>query len=79
LLFPPKVKKPERLDAEPLPEREEARHGMDARRRAHEWKPYAVQDPQTMVSDVISECYFLRDEKLVELMPGNAARVPTKR
>ena len=39
-----------------------------------EWKPYTLQDPQTMVFDVISECYALRDEKLVELMPPNVGR-----
>jgi para-nitrobenzyl esterase len=44
-----------------------------------EWKPYTAQDPQTMVFDVISECYAPRDEKLVELMLPNVARVPPTR
>ena len=44
-----------------------------------EWKPYTLQGPQTMVFDVSSECYELRDEKLVELMPPNTGRVPSAR
>ncbi len=33
------------------------------------WKPYTVADPQTMVFNLVSECYALRDDKLVSLMP----------
>ena len=35
-----------------------------------EWKPYTVQEPQTMVFDTISESRALRDDKLVSLMPA---------
>jgi para-nitrobenzyl esterase len=34
-----------------------------------EWKPYTVEEPQTMVFDTVSESYALRDDKLVSLMP----------
>jgi para-nitrobenzyl esterase len=39
-----------------------------------EFKPYTVQDPQTMVFDTVSECRALRDDKLVLLMPPPPAR-----
>ena len=39
-----------------------------------EWKPYTVQDPQTMVFDSVSECRALRDDKLVSLMPAAPRR-----
>ena len=35
-----------------------------------EWKPYTVQEPQTMVFDAVSESYALRDDKLISLMPA---------
>lgn len=38
------------------------------------WEPYTLQNPQTMVFDVTTECLALRDEKLVELMTPAAAR-----
>jgi len=34
---------------------------------------YTLHDPQTMVFDVISESYALRDDKLAELMPPTQA------
>lgn len=34
-----------------------------------EWKPFTVEEPQTMVFDTVSESYPLRDDKLVSLMP----------
>jgi para-nitrobenzyl esterase len=39
-----------------------------------EFKPYTVQDPQTMVFDTVSESYALRDDKLVSLMPAPPRR-----
>ncbi len=39
-----------------------------------EFKPYTVQDPQTMVFDTVSECRALRDDKLASLMPPPAPR-----
>jgi para-nitrobenzyl esterase len=33
-----------------------------------DWKPYTVQEPQTMVFDTVSEATPLRDDKLVSLM-----------
>jgi para-nitrobenzyl esterase len=41
-----------------------------------EWKPYTVQEPQTMVFDTVSESYALRDDRLVSLMPSPAVRRP---
>jgi para-nitrobenzyl esterase len=41
-----------------------------------EFKPYTVQDPETMVFDTVSECRALRDDKLVSLMPAPAAKKP---
>ncbi len=38
------------------------------------FKPYTVQDPQTMVFDTVSECRALRDDKLASLMPPPAPR-----
>ncbi len=34
-----------------------------------EWKPYTEKDPQAMVFDTVSECYAIRDDKLVSMMP----------
>lgn len=39
-----------------------------------EFKPYTVQDPQTMVFDTVSESYALRDDKLVSLLPAPPRR-----
>jgi para-nitrobenzyl esterase len=41
---------------------------------ALQWKPYTAQDPETMVFDAVSDCYALRDDKLVSLMPSPAGR-----
>jgi para-nitrobenzyl esterase len=35
-----------------------------------EFKPYTVQEPNTMVFDTVSESYPLRDDKLASLMGG---------
>ena len=39
-----------------------------------DFKPYTVQDPQTMVFDTVSECRALHDDKLVSLLPPNVRR-----
>jgi len=39
-----------------------------------EWKPYTVEEPQTMVFDTVSESCALRDDKLVSLMPAPPPR-----
>jgi para-nitrobenzyl esterase len=39
-----------------------------------EWKPYTAEEPQAMVFDTVSQCYPLRDDKLVSLMPAPAPR-----
>jgi para-nitrobenzyl esterase len=35
-----------------------------------EWKPYAKEDPQTMVFDTVSQSAALHDDKLVSLLPA---------
>ena len=35
-----------------------------------EWKPFTVEQPQTMVFDSVSESCALRDDKLVSIMPA---------
>jgi len=37
-----------------------------------EFKPYTVQNPQTMVFDTLSECRALGDDELVSLMPAQS-------
>jgi para-nitrobenzyl esterase len=39
-----------------------------------EWKPYTLQNPQTMVFDTVSQSVPLRDDKLVSLLPAPAGR-----
>ena len=39
---------------------------------ALEWKPYTLQNPQTMVFDTVSQSVPLRDDKLVSLLPAPA-------
>lgn len=39
-----------------------------------EFKPFKTDDPQCMVFDSISQCYAMRDDKLVSLLPTPARR-----
>jgi para-nitrobenzyl esterase len=42
-----------------------------------EWKHYMEKDPQAMVFDAVSQCYALRDNELVAMLPpGGGPRVP---
>jgi para-nitrobenzyl esterase len=39
-----------------------------------EFKPYTAAEPNAMVFDTVSQCYPLRDDKLVSLLPAPAPR-----
>jgi para-nitrobenzyl esterase len=40
-----------------------------------EFKPYTPETPNAMVFDTVSQCYPLRDDKLVSLLPAPARRM----